>query len=247
MAIASRRTAALVELADEIARAGHTRPVVLAADLGKRGAPADLARRAEAALGQVDILINNAGAGILGSQWAVGDDEAARELCELNYWSPLALIQALVPAMRRRRDGAVVNVTSLAAVSPYVFTGHYSSTKAALSLASETLWLELRGSGVHVMEVMAGPTETPLLKWARDNVPGAGRSMALSPRGNTTTLARLIVRGLEQRRKALVYPRLLRLTPVAPLVSRWFMTLLQRRLDGDESRIEASPARVAGR
>jgi short-subunit dehydrogenase len=245
MAIAARRTAALEELADTIARAGHSRPVVLTVDLSKRGAAADLAGRAETALGQVDILINNAGLGMLGSQWALGDNDAARALCEVNYWSPLALIQALVPAMRQRGDGAVVNVTSLAAVAPYVFTGHYSSTKAALSLASETLSLELNGSGVHALEVMPGPTETALLAWARRNVPGAGSAMSLAPRGNVETLARLIVRGLERRRKSFVYPPWLGLTPLVPAAARWLMTRMQRNLDGDESRIAAASAAVS--
>jgi len=245
LALASRRTNAMDHLADEIARHGRPRPVVLEADLGKRGVAANLARRAQDALGHVDILINNAGAGLLGSQWILGDGDAARELCELNYWSPLALIQALVPAMRQRRDGAVVNVTSLAAVSPYVFTGHYSSTKAALSLASETLWLELNGSGVHAMEVMPGPTETALLAWARHNVPGAAASMSLAPRGNVDQLARLIVRGLERRRKTFVYPRFLSLSPLVPAMTKGLMTWMQRKLDGDESRLASPTAHVA--
>jgi short-subunit dehydrogenase len=233
MAIAARRTAALEELAGEMAGAGHERPVVLATDLTKRGAAADLATRAAAELGQIDILINNAGASATGSQWDAGDGNTARELFELNYWSPLALIQALVPAMRRRKDGAVVNVTSLSALTPWVCTGHYSSTKAALSLASETLRLELHGSGVHVLEVMAGPIETALLGWVRRSVPGAATAMAWGPRGNPDTLARLVIRGLERRRKTLIYPRALGLTPHFPVPSRWLMALLQRRLDGD--------------
>jgi len=237
VAVAARRIGALEELAAEIVAAGHPRPAVLAVDLGKRGAAADLAARAAAALGAIDILINNAGANVLGSQFGAGDSDAMRELFELNYWSPLALIQALVPAMRQRKDGAVVNVTSLAGIAPWVFTGHYSSTKAALSLASETLRLELNGSGVHVLELMAGPTETALLAGARQNVPGAGRAMALGPTGTTEELSRLVIRALERRRKTLIYPRTLRLTPVFPAPSRWFMSLLQRKLDGDVSRL----------
>ncbi len=237
VAIAARRTAALEELAGEIAGAGHRRPAVLGVDLGKRGAAADLAARAVAALGHIDILINNAGANIIGSQWAAGDSDPARELFELNYWSPLALIQALVPDMRRRKEGAVVNVTSLAGIAAWVFTGHYSSTKAALSLASDTLRLELQGSGVHVLEVMAGPTETALLAGARKHVPGAGTAMSWGPQGNTTQLAGLVLQSLERRRKVLVYPRLLGMTPVLPGISKWFMGRLQRKLDGDEARL----------
>lgn len=242
VAIAARRTAALAELAGEIEGAGRRRPVVLGVDLGKRGGAADLAARALAELGRIDILINNAGASAVGSQWDAGDGDMARELFELNYWSPMALIQALVPAMRQRRDGAVVNVTSLSGVTPWVCTGHYSSTKAALSLASETLRLELQGSGVHVLEVMAGPIETALLAWVRREVPGARTAMAWGPRGHAAELARLVVRGLERRRKTLIYPRSLGLTRILPVPSRWLMAMLQRKMDGDASRLTASPA-----
>ena len=241
VAVAARRTAALVELADEIARAGHERPVVLGVDLARRGEAGDLAVRALAKLGQVDILVNNAGASIVGSQWKLADGDAARELFEINYWSPLALIQALVPPMRQRKEGAVVNVTSLAGLAPWVFTGHYSSTKAALSLASETLRLELNGSAVHVLEVTAGPTETALLAGARRDVPGAAAAMAWGPHGNTATLARLTVRALERRRKTLVYPRSLGLAPILPVAARWLMAQIQRKLDGNEARLAATP------
>lgn len=237
VAVAARRVAALNELAEEIARAGHPRPVVLEADLSKRGVAAVLAARAVKALGQVDILLNNAGASAVGSQFGAGDNDDMRGIFELNYWSPLALIQALVPAMRQRRDGAVVNVTSLSGVAPWVFTGHYSSTKAALTLASETLRLELKGSGVHVLELMAGPIETAMLAGTRANVPGAGVAIRLGPRGTVEELARRVMRALERRQKVLVYPRALGLTPIFPIPSRWFVNLLQRKLDGDPSRI----------
>ena len=240
VAIAARRVAALHELAEEITRAGQPRPVVLEADLSKRGVAADLAARAVKALGQVDILFNNAGANVVGSQFGAGDNDDMRGIFEINYWSPLALIQALVPAMRQRRDGAVVNVTSLAGVAAWVFTGHYSSTKAALSLASETLRLELNGSGVHVLELMAGPTETALLAGARDNVPGAGTAINWGPRGNVEQLSGRVMRALERRQNVLVYPRALGLTPIFPIPSRWIMNLLQRKLDGDPSRIAKS-------
>ena len=246
VAVAARRVAALDELAEEIARAGHPRPVVLEADLSRRGAAADLAARAVTALGQVDILFNNAGASVVGSQFGAGDNDDMRGIFEINYWSPLALIQALVPAMRQRRDGAVVNVTSLSGVTAWVFTGHYSSTKAALSLASETLRLELNGSGVHVMELMAGPIETALLARARDNVPGAGTAISWGPRGTVEQLSGRAMRALERRQKVLVYPRALGLAPIFPIPSRWIMNLLQRKLDGDPSRIAKDRAAKMG-
>jgi short-subunit dehydrogenase len=219
LAVSARRAEALASLADEIERAGGARPVVLPADLSKRGQARDLAARALASLGRVDLLVNNAGVGIGGAQHVVGDDEMAREMFETNYWSALSLIQALVPAMRERGAGAVVNVESMGAILPMPLAGHYASTKAALGLCSETLRLEMRGSGVHVFSVLPGPVETGMLAEYRE-VPGGDKLLARSPIGNADTIARKIVRGLERGRRVLVYPSSLAVMRHLPTVAR---------------------------
>jgi len=158
LAIAARRRDRLDQLAQTVADKGQQRPKVIEADLAHRGAAQALAAEAEAELGPVEVLVNNAGGGVGGCQWAVGDADAARDAFEINYWSPLALVQALVPAMRERRSGAVVNVTSMSQVSTWPMFGAYAATKAALALATETLRLELERFGVHVVEVIPGPS-----------------------------------------------------------------------------------------
>jgi short-subunit dehydrogenase len=205
VAVSARRADALASLADEIEKAGNARPEVLPADLSKRGQATELAARATAALGRVDILVNNAGVGIGGAQHIVGDDEMARDLFETNYWSALALIAALVPSMRTRGVGSVVNVASIGAITPMPLAGHYSSSKAALSLASETMRLELRGSGVNVFSVLPGPVETGMLA-EYGAVPGGERLLSKMPRGNVTELASKIVAGIKRGQRALVYP-----------------------------------------
>src|SRR4051812_40004125 len=99
LAISARRAEMLEEVADSVARAGGSRPVVLTADLGRRGEASELARRAEDALGEIDVLINNAGASMQGLAWLVGDRDGARDVFETNVWSPLALAGAVAPAM----------------------------------------------------------------------------------------------------------------------------------------------------
>src|SRR5207244_4506044 len=133
LALVARRGALLEELAEEIRRTGADRPFVLESDLSVRGNAQELAHRAVDALGAFDVLVNNAGGGVGGSVWAVGDRDEGREAFEVNLWSPLALIQALVPSMRERGSGVVVNVTSMAHVMTWPGFGHYSSTTGALS------------------------------------------------------------------------------------------------------------------
>src|SRR5438128_798706 len=95
LALSGRREERLIALAGELAAAGGEPPAVLPADLGKPGEAQRLADAAAAALGRVDVLINNAGAAMQGLAWVVGDRDEAREVMETNLWSPVALVAAL--------------------------------------------------------------------------------------------------------------------------------------------------------
>jgi short-subunit dehydrogenase len=227
LAIAGRNRQVLEALASVIADAGARRPAVLVADLAVRGEAERLATRATEALGGVDLLINSAGVGLEGTQAALGDADQARAQLETNYWSPLALVSALVPAMRARGQGAVVNIASLAASAPLVLAGHYSSSKAALAHATEILRVELKGSGIDVMLVLPGPVETPMLAPVRAE-PGAALFLRLVPPGNPTVLARRIVRGLRRGQRTLVYSRALWIARLLPTLALWLMPRLFR-------------------
>jgi NAD(P)-dependent dehydrogenase (short-subunit alcohol dehydrogenase family) len=123
--------------------------------------PAHRAALVEAAqrTGRLDLLVNNAG--ILGpspqpnlSAYPLG---ALREVYEVNVFAPLALAQAALPALRAS-GGALVNVTSDAAVEPYPGWGGYGSAKAAVEQASRILAAE--EPGVHVWWVDPGDLRT---------------------------------------------------------------------------------------
>src|SRR3954471_17448568 len=231
LVLAARRAERLEALAAEVVRRGHERPEAIATDLSHRGAAERLAEQARDALGAVDVLINNAGGGVGGSQWAVGDDDAAREAFEVNYWSPLALVRAFVPAMRERGSGAVVNVTSMAQVNTWPAFGAYAATKAALGLATETLRLELSGSGVHVLEAIPGPVDTAVQGETR-LVPGIERMLDRVPLGDAAEMARRIADALQRGRATVVYPR-------RAAVARWLPVLAR----ADTRRLAARAAR----
>lgn len=162
LVVLARRRDRLEGLASEIASRGLLRPLVLTADLSVRGQTEQVVEAVNAELGGLDVLVNNAGGAVGGSVWAVADGEEARADFEVDFWSPLALIGGFVPAMRSRGDGCVVNVTSIRQIIAWPSFGQNSAAQAALAQATETLRLELRRYGVHVVEVIPGPIETPV-------------------------------------------------------------------------------------
>ena len=215
VAVVARRRRLLEELASEL----DGQVAVIDADLSRPGEAARVAAEAEAALGPVDVLVNNAGGGVGGRIWVVGDKEPAREAFEVNYWSALGLIAALVPDMVKRGSGAVVNVTSMAQVNSWPGFGAYAATKAALALATETLRMELDGSGVHVLEAIPGPIDTAVQGETR-LAPGIERMLDRVPLGDAGEMARRIVRALERDRARVIYPRRASVAYMAPALMR---------------------------
>ena len=114
------------------------------------------------ALGGLDILVNNAGGGraFPAGSASIGDDEW--QACfALNLFSAVRLTNAVLPALRASRAGAIVNVSSTAATMPFAALVHYCAAKAALDMYSRTLAVELAPAGVRVNVVSPGPVTTP--------------------------------------------------------------------------------------
>jgi short-subunit dehydrogenase len=161
LVLLARRRERLDRLAGDIEAAGGRSPTTIVADLSVRG---EANRAADAVLedGPLDVLVNNAGGAVGGSVWAVADGDEARSDFEVDFWSPLALIGAFVPGMRRRGSGTVINVTSMRQVFAWPSFGQNTAAQSALALITETLRLELEPFDVKVVEVIPGPIETPV-------------------------------------------------------------------------------------
>ncbi len=157
--LVARRRERLEELARSLRRAE-----VLAADLGE---PAEVERVAAhaLALGEVELLVNNAGYGTNGEFLAL---DGAREVAmvKLNALAPLVLAQRLLPAMVARQVGGVINVSSIGAFQPVPYMATYGASKAFLLSWSEALAYELRHTGVRVTCVCPGPTATEFFEVA---------------------------------------------------------------------------------
>ncbi len=224
LALAARREDLLDELADEISRVGAPRPVVLPVDLAVAGAAAKLGGRALDALGSVDIVINNAGTSMTGAQTLVADSTAARAVFEVNVWSALALTSALLPTMRAAGSGVIVNVTSTVQAVPLPLLGYYSASKAARSLR-----LELTGTGIRVLEVVPGSTDTALRDI--DELPWKTAPPPTFPPVAPADTAAAIVRALERGATRVVHPRYSLLPLEVPAVGRLVATLGGRWVD----------------
>lgn len=109
--------------------------------------------------GRVDLLINNAGVGLVGPTAELSTADLERVMA-VNLFGPLWLMQAVVPQMRAQGRGQIINVSSVLAEQPLPYLGGYAASKAALERLSEALRMELRGAGVTVTVVRPGSTRT---------------------------------------------------------------------------------------
>lgn len=105
--------------------------------------------------GHLDALVNNAGANSL-SPIEEAEDDDAHHVFEVNFFGPLRLARLVIPRMRSRGGGRIINVTSMNDVLPAPFGGHYSASKAALASASYVLGAEVAAFGIRVTIVAPG-------------------------------------------------------------------------------------------
>src|SRR5918997_4706414 len=176
-------------LAEAVIAAGHN-AVVTARDAGKvadlaeadpdrvLALPLDVAdptqitavvSKGEERFGGIDVLVNNAGYGYRAAV-EEGDDPDVRALFETQFFGPVAMIKAVLPRMRTRRSGAIVNISSIGVQIMPVGSGYYAASKAALEGMSGALQAELKPLGISVTVVEPGAFRTDF----------AGRSLTQS-------------------------------------------------------------------
>ncbi|MGY2376643.1 SDR family oxidoreductase [Pseudomonas sp. SDO524_S393] len=124
---------------------------VLALDVTR---PDSIAQALEAA-GPIDVLVNNAGIGLLGAFEAT-PMATVREIFETNTFGVMAMCQAVIPQFRQRRAGTIVNVTSSATLAPFPLVAAYTASKTAIEGFSGCLELELEAFDVQVKVVQPG-------------------------------------------------------------------------------------------
>jgi short-subunit dehydrogenase len=215
LSLVARREGLLKELQREIRAPAEAIP----ADLADPADPVGWLMRAEARLGPVDVLVNNAGISYI--EPVAGVDAARiKALFQINVHTPIAAIHHVLPGMLARGGGTIVNVASVAAFTASPYLCHYHASKGALGNFSESLKMELRRTGVHVVSVYPGPIHTPM---AERNYQQFADSAAArrAPAGDTKTLARLVYRAVLQKKPRVIYPRFYRLAWWLPGIARF--------------------------
>jgi NAD(P)-dependent dehydrogenase (short-subunit alcohol dehydrogenase family) len=142
-------------------------------DVAAAGAPERAIRAAIARFGRIDVLINNAGYGVVGALEETPDAEL-RAIMDTNFFGAMAVMRAALPALREQRGGAIVNMSSLGGQLSFAGFSAYSASKFALEGASEALAQEVAPFGVKVLIVEPGQFRTQLAGAGMRHMPVIG-------------------------------------------------------------------------
>ncbi|NOX66766.1 MAG: SDR family oxidoreductase [Chlorobi bacterium] len=104
---------------------------------------------------RIDVLINNAGYGLIAPTIDLTDEKIHRQF-ETNLYAPLSLIRKIVPSMKKNKSGLIANIGSISGIVATPFAGAYCASKAALHSFSDALRMELKPFGIKVMTVQPG-------------------------------------------------------------------------------------------
>ena len=187
--LTARGTRALEDAAQQLRE--HTQVLDIAGDIADPVHASRLVAEGLDEFGRIDVLINNAS--------TIGPSpmprlesyplDALAAVLQVNSIAPLHLMQLVLPGMRKRDDGVIVNITSDAAVAVYPGWGGYGSSKAALEHVSQVLAAEIAGSGIRTYSVDPGDMTTQM---HRDAEPGEDLSHLPGPEIAASAIVRLI-------------------------------------------------------
>jgi short-subunit dehydrogenase len=247
VALAARRPDRLARVAEAVRTVGGEARVV-PTDVGDEAAVRALAETTVGAWGRVDVLVNNAGIGLLAavSQVHAADFET---LLRVNFLGAVYGTLAVLPHMRRQGSGHIVNVASVVGKRASAFRSAYVASKFALVGFSEALRMELRRDGIHVTCVCPIGTETEFFDREENRLGVPGRR---GPIQSAEHVARRIVAAL-RRPRAEIHPYplvrpLFLVNALAPgLVDRLMMAVSHRARTADSPRGRPRESGSAGR
>jgi short-subunit dehydrogenase len=203
--------------------------LVIAADLMESAGRRRIVDQTLAHYGRIDILINNAGVGLYAPACEAPMDQV-RAMFELNFFAVLEMCQLAGAAMRERRSGMIVNVSSIAGKVTLPWFTLYSASKYAVCSLTDGLRTELKPFGIHTMTVCPGYVRTEfqahvLAGRAPGVLGGARNRFGITP----AQCAEAIVRGVERNARTVLTPRVAWLMATA---ARFLPRVVDAQLEG---------------
>ena len=175
--------------------AGHEgHALTLKLDVTDKEEVAEAVKWAESAFGSIDVLVNNAGYGYVGAL-EESEESEVRALMETNFFGLTRMIHAVIPGMRRRRRGNIVNISSLGGLVGLPGVSYYNASKFAVEGLSEALAKEVAPLGIKVLLVEPGPFRTD---WAGRSLKKSSRQIAEYAETAGATLQRITGRSGKQ-------------------------------------------------
>ena len=210
VALAARSDEKLRALAAEL---GEERALVVPTDVADQAQCERLVARTVERFGGVDVLVNNAGIGLLG-RLEETDWEHFRQMWEVNFFGALRLTRAALPYLKERH-GMVVNISSVAGKVALPYMGGYCASKFALNAFSNSLRMDLAAEGVRVAVICPGRVKTPFHATAYregKNLPGVFRPERRRYQGiSAEQVARATLRAVRGGKREVIVPWFLRL------------------------------------
>jgi uncharacterized protein len=175
LVLVARRADKLAELRTKLLELNPGLKVdVISADLSVPGSAGEIASKVRELGRRIDILINNAGVGLHG-QFADQEQERNAAQIQLNCGTLVDLAALFLPTMLQAKYGLIINVASTAAFQPIPGMAVYGATKAFVLSFTEALWQETKGTGVRVLTLCPGATETEFFARAGEEFMTSGR------------------------------------------------------------------------
>ena len=187
-------------------RIGHSdRTMAVACNVQQRADLEALLRATLQRFGRVDIWVNNAGHGVIDSIEELSIT-ACRNMFDTNLFGAIEGMQVVIPAMKQKRAGTIINISSVAGHVAVPYMGAYCATKHALNAIGKAARVELMGSGVHVMTVCPGYIATDF----GVNAVKGENAMRLSEKVrngiSAERVARAVVSGYLKQKREIVVP-----------------------------------------
>jgi short-subunit dehydrogenase len=203
--IVDKNQQALQDVCQRLTRAG-VKAHGIACDLTDIGGIPDVVNKAVAQLGEVELLVNNAGV-MLVDDFTKMNWETAMLTMNLNYLAPARLMHEILPGMVKRGKGGVINIASMAGKTLLPGCSWYGASKAAIGQLSEITGIEIEKSGVHILTVYPGPVDTGLAAGARAKLDENFASKFM-PVGTREVLAEKMVDAYIRKQDVLAYPEI---------------------------------------